>query len=316
MKFVHWLFGIMLCVSFLFSQNVTVTATVDSQSVGIGDWIHLSLDVQHPSSMHAVLPALKDTLGVFDIVRQDSLQKSEKDNVVHLTKNFVLSKYTGGSFYIPPIAVQFTDSTGKIQTAQSNPIPIDVRSIEVDTSKAIKDVKPQLSIPMSAAEIAMYVGIVLALGGIGYGIYYYWKKRKQNVTVVEDEEPAIPPHILALQKLDELEAAHLWQSGEVKQFYSTATEIVRDYFERRYGIMALEMTTGEVMEQLVKFKLDKPVHANIEGFLSDADLVKFAKHNPIPAENEHVIPQAKMIVERTKPVEQSVESKEDVPANA
>jgi hypothetical protein len=36
--------------------------------------------------------------------------------------------------------------------------------------------------------------------------------------------------------------------------------------------------------------------------LSGSDLVKFAKHQPVAAENEIVITQARTIVEETKPV--------------
>jgi hypothetical protein len=114
--------------------------------------------------------------------------------------------------------------------------------------------------------------------------------------------PEIPPDILALKKLDDLEAKRLWQQGEIKMFYSNATEIVREYFEHRYGIMALEMTTGEVMRQLRACVMSREVHTSIEEYLSHADLVKFAKYRPDIKENEDTIPQARTIIENTKPV--------------
>jgi len=306
MKYVkHWIFGVLIFVCFSNAQDVTVTASVDSQSIAIGDWIHYTVEVKHPASVNVSLPSVKDTMGGFDIVQQDSLMKTEDNGVLYLRKTFVITKFDVGTHYIPPFTVRYTIVTGETLIAQSNTIPIEVRGIEVDTTQTIRDLKPPLSVPLSAEEIAMYIAIVLAIAAAGYGIYYYLKKRRKTATVEEEKIPNIPPHVLALLQLDELEAKRLWQKGEVKAFYSEATEILRRYVERRYGILALEMTTSEVMDQLKKFSIDQKTVNDIERLLSDADLVKFAKYQPIASENEQVIPTARMIVESTKPVEQS-----------
>ena len=253
------------------------------------------------------LPLFKDSIGTFDIVQQDTLLRTEQNGEIDLKKNFIVSKYSAGNYYIQPYVVRFTDAGGKYDSAQSNPIPVEIRGIEVDTSQTIKDLKQQLTVPMSAEEIAMYVGIVVAIAGLGYGIYYYiQKKRRTAGEVKEEKKPSIPPHVLALMQLEELEAKHLWQSGEIKAYYSEATEIVRRYFEMRYGIMALEMTTGEVMTQLGKFKLETATFNSIESLLSSSDLVTFAKYHPIATENEQVISQARAIVEQTKPIVESI----------
>lgn len=315
----HRIIGSLFVVSLVFSQDVTVSASIDSQSVAIGDWIRYSVEIKHPSGLSVAVPSFKDTLGSFDIVQQDSLIKTESNGAVQLQKKFVVTKFDAGSHYIPPFAVQYKDVAGKMRIAQSNSIPVEVRGIEVDTSQAIRDVKPQMSLPITAEEIAVYVAIALALAAAGYGIYYYIKRRAKNVTAEEEKRPDIPAHVLALMQLDELQAKGLWQKGETKTFYTEASEIVRRYFELRYGILALEMTTGEVMDQLKKFAIDKVIFTETEQFLADANLVKFAKYQPIPSENENVIPVARRIVETTKPVvvvEQQEEKKEEVTANA
>ncbi|MDP1677185.1 MAG: hypothetical protein Q8L88_10005 [Bacteroidota bacterium] len=302
-------------VIFSFSQDVIVTASVDSQSVSIGDWIRYSVNVKYPSSVPIGFPSFKDTIGSFEIVQQDSLLKTELNGEIELKKNFVIAKYDAGNFYIQPFEVQYKDATGKIHSSLSNPIPVEIRGIEVDTSLSIKDVKPQLTVPISAEEIALYAGIVFALAGIGYGIYYYIQQKKKKAGLIAEIKPTIPPHVLALIQLEELEVKRLWQSGEIKAFYSEATEIVRRYFELRYSFIALEMTTGEVMDQLEKFKLEKNIFASINQFLSDADLVKFAKYQPIASENEQVLGQARSIVEQTKPIE-TEKAKQEMQAEA
>ena len=80
---------------------------------------------------------------------------------------------------------------------------------------------------------------------------------------------------------------------------------------------AMELTSGEVMAQLVRFKLNENISGTINRFLSDADLVKFAKYQPVPSENEGVIPVARVIVDSTKPSEaaEQTEDAKEVVAN-
>lgn len=304
--------GFIIFFAFVFyhislAQTVSVTASVDSQSITIGDWIHYSVEIKHPADITVTIPTFKDTLDKFDIVQQDSLIRAEQNGIVELKKNFVITRFDPGTHIVPPFVVQYTDASGNKQIAQSNPIPVEVRGIQVDTSKTIHDLKPPLSIPISAEEIALYVVLVLLASAIGYGIFYYMRKKKQGAVTAEETAPDIPAHVLALLQLDELEEKQLWQKGEFKLFYSEATEIIRRYFEKRYGILALEMTTGEVMVQLQKFKIEKNILNAIEKFLSDADLVKFAKYQPNATENADVLPAARKIVEKTKPMEEPVQ---------
>jgi hypothetical protein len=285
-------------------QDVTVTGTIDSSSVSLGGWIHLTLQARHPSSTPIAWPALRDSLGPFEIVQADSIaKKDESGGTVTETRSLVVARYEPGTASIPPVAVSYRKPNDTTQfTAQSNPIPVDVRGIQVDTSLAIRDIKPPLSVPLSWQEVALYSGILLVLAAIGYAAWWWWKKQRNKALGIVEEKPAIPPDILALAQLQELETKHVWQKGEVKLFYSEATEIVRRYVEGRYGVMALEMTTDEVLDQLAAFKLSRELMDAIRAFLADADMVKFAKVIPSVQDNERVIPAAAEIVEKTRPV--------------
>ena len=57
----------------LFSQEVSVTASVDSTHITMGDWLNLTVQVKHADSVNVLWSELKDTLGVFEIVRLDTL---------------------------------------------------------------------------------------------------------------------------------------------------------------------------------------------------------------------------------------------------
>lgn len=286
------------------AQSVTVDAKADSSAIVMGNWFRYSLDVKHPASTILVLPQLKDSIGKFTIVREESLSVSRSGDTLTEHKEFFLSAYESGQLTIP--AIEFAYRNGPDTTRQSvfsNQIGITVTGVEVDTAQGIKDVKEPLRLPLTWKEISLYAGIVLLLAAIVYVAFYFRKKFKKNPVEVEVVVPPRAAHIVAFEKLRALEEERLWQQGDVKEFYSAATEIVREYFERRYEILALEMTTDEVIDQLRTKSDDTGTLRDIAVLLSDADLVKFAKHVPIPSECESVIPAARDIIDRTKIVE-------------
>ena len=291
--------------SLLCGQEISVLAAVDSTHITMGDWLHLTVQVKHSGSDVISWGGWKDSIGVFEIIHQDSVQRDESAGVITEKLKFTLSKYDSGEFVIPPIEIAYkVPGDSALRHAQSDPLTIHVSSVQVDTSKAIKDIKPPLDVPLTWKEIFVYTGIIAALAALVYAIYYYVKKRKKPEETQAVEEAKIPPHIQAIARLKELEEKRVWQQGHVKAFYSEATEIVREYFEQRFGIMALEMTSDEIFAQLKRFTLEAEIMKSIESFFIDADLVKFAKYIPIPVENEAVISKGLEIVERTKPVEE------------
>ena len=298
-------FVALLCFSFAapaLAQDVSVTATVDSTSITMGDWIHLTVEARHPASVPITWQALRDSVGPFDIVRLDTLKQEEANGVVTEKRALIVSRYEPGTSAIPPIAVAFTaPGDTASHSAASNAIPIEIRGIAVDTSLAIKDLKQPLTVPLSWQDISLYASIILLIAAIAYGAYRYWKKKQQTVAGIVEDIPVIPPDVLALQQLRELDGKHVWQAGEVKLFYSEATEIVRRYFEGRYGVAALEMTSDEVLDQLASQTLPKGMMETIREFLTGADLVKFAKFVPTATDNAQVIPVAATIVQKTKP---------------
>ncbi|MDE3058616.1 MAG: hypothetical protein KGJ59_11740 [Bacteroidota bacterium] len=282
---------------------VSVTAAADSSHITIGDWFHYTVTVRHLSGVTILWKQNADSLGSCTIVQQDSVSKGESNGVVTEQKSFTLSKYNAGTITIPPFAVGYA-STGDtaIHTAESQPITIQVATVAVDTTQGIKDIKPPLGLPWTLREIATYVGILLLVCALAYLIYYYVKKRKQQEKILVEEKPAVPPDVAAIIHLRELEAERVWQRGEVKLFYSKATEILRSYFEGRFGITALEMTTDEIMSQFQDIFIDEKTRKEINAMLTSADFVKFAKFNPSPTDNDEFIPRAIKVVEATKPV--------------
>lgn len=114
------------------------------------------------------------------------------------------------------------------------------------------------------------------------------------------EEPKLPPHEQAIKELDEIKQQKLWQQGRSKEYYTLITDTLRKYIEERFGINAMEMTSGEILELIRKNSEAQSVYDNLRQILQLADFVKFAKMNPLPDENDLSMMNAYLFVNQTK----------------
>lgn len=294
-------------------QDVSASALVDSTNFLVGDWITVHVELKHPAGIR-FLPLLGDTLGGFAIIQRPVLDTT---HAVETRTDLIVARYDSGMAELPPIpfGYRLPDDT-TYRTVSTNSLVFVVHTVDVDTSKEFKDVKPPLSIALTFAEIALYAGIILALAVIGYFAYKYWKKRQQKSPVEAYVSPAKPAHVLALEELGVLKEKKLWQQGLIKQYYSEATDIVRRYFENRYRIMALEQTTDEIMQSLRSHPHAEPILAETEEMLRLSDLVKFAKMEPGISDHERLLTVAYDIVDRTKQVAAVVSAVQVQPESA
>ena len=109
--------------------------------------------------------------------------------------------------------------------------------------------------------------------------------------------------MVAFRELDRLKEEKLWEKGEVKAFYTRLTEITRHYMERQYGIPAMERTTEEILEAFRRANMeDNLLDEMLKDLLELADLVKFAKEDPLPVDNQTNLNNAHIFVQKTYPL--------------
>ena len=107
----------------------------------------------------------------------------------------------------------------------------------------------------------------------------------------------LPADFVALQALLEIENMDLLGNGEYKRYYTLVIDVMRRYLERRYGILAMDETTYEIMSDL------EHRGSSIEGLealLQEADLVKFAKYVPDVAGGKRLMESSREIIARTR----------------
>jgi hypothetical protein len=301
LSFVIYVLLLFAFCSSLFAQQVSVTAKPDTTFMLVGDHLGITLTMKAPEDIVWDIPVFGDSLNGFEILKQEKGEQKNEENAVMQQLRLFVSRYDSGTFVFPPLGIFYhttTDTAKRI--AETRAFFITVNTLDVDTQKGIRDIADPLSIPWSFWEIMLYVGIVVAILLAIYFAWYYWKKKKLKQPLFEFEEIKRPAHEVALESLRRLDGEKLWQRGFVKQFHSEVTEIIRRYIEGRYHIIAIDMTSDEILSTMRRKKsIDKEAMKPLENFFSLADWVKFAKYTPSENENEEMIPIAIAFVEKT-----------------
>jgi len=155
-------------------------------------------------------------------------------------------------------------------------------------STDIRDIKGYVPVPHGWLWLGL-LGLVLALV-IGW---IWWRKRRRPAGSVAPAAPLPTPLEIALAALQLLRQADL----SVEEFYTQLSAIVRQYLENQLQLRAPERTTEEFLVELAQGSRLTVEHKNLLGaFLQEADLVKFARHQPGPADRERAFESAEKFV--------------------
>jgi hypothetical protein len=87
----------------------------------------------------------------------------------------------------------------------------------------------------------------------------------------------------------------------MKEYHSELTDIIRLYLENQLGIAAIEMTTDDILDAFGENQTKPELLQRLRQILTIADMAKFAKAQPLPAENELSLENAFRFVKETMP---------------
>lgn len=281
----------------------SVSATTKEKEYQIGDWVPVDFFVSAARNVKVAFPAWKDSLTAsVEVANYTSIDtvKNGNQSEYHQLVNMIV--FDTGQVYIP--AVPFLVSSGSTtDTLWTEPIKVHVAGVKIDTTKDIKPIKEPLKIPYTFREILPYLlGALLLIAAIA-AIIWWWKRRKNKQQSPPDEKYLLPPHVWAIKELDKLKQDKLWQTGDVKSYYSRLTDIARTYIELRYKIPAMEQTTEELMQALHKGIIKQSLKKDLNDMLVLSDFVKFAKAMPGMSENEQSFEVTRDFIEKTKQIE-------------
>jgi hypothetical protein len=299
-------FVLMLAGFCVNAQTISVSAKLDSGSIRIGEQTQIHLSVSNhgkKGKLRIQWPELKDTIiGKVEIVNISKIDttipdKSDSSSFIQ-TEHITITCFDSGYYALPPMRFFINGDT--THPYETEALLFEVNNVQVDTTKAIKDIKQPLHAPFSWKEVVPYfywlAGAVAIIMLLVYLYNRFWKRKPGPVV---EKKTKIPPHVTALAELEKLRAEKLWQGGKVKQYHSRITDILRYYIESRFRIPAMEQTSDEIMYSFKAIVIDTESKSRLRQLLLLSDLVKFAKEEPLPQANELSLENAILFVNGT-----------------
>ena len=107
------------------------------------------------------------------------------------------------------------------------------------------------------------------------------------------------PHQVALDEINRIKNEKKWADEDSKEYYTLLTDALRTYIADRYGFNAKEMTSAEIIENLMR-ETDEERMKEMRQLFATADLVKFAKAQTMINENDMNLVNAREFIQGTK----------------
>jgi len=180
----HITIALFLFTATAMAQGIKVEASLDTNSIVIGDQTHLILKLTQGEKPTVQWPIIEDTITknieVLDISALDSLK--DKNGKWEISRKYLITSFDSGYFVVPPLKFIYdykNDST--FSEAETEAMLLTVKTVEVDTTQAIKDIKDIESEPYTFGEILLYFVLPpLAVILIALIVIYIIRRRKAH----------------------------------------------------------------------------------------------------------------------------------------
>jgi hypothetical protein len=286
-----------------------VITTLEPNKLLIGEHATLSFTIEYPARARLEIPVFNEMINekieILHYGSNDTIREPGRNDVVTINRKLRVTSWEEGFHAIAPFSFLLIDGNDTIYM-ESEPLLLEVETFSIEEHTDLKDIKDIQSAPITLAELKYYILGLIILALFIWWLVRYFKNRKVAPEPESIwEKPEIPAHIAAISSLEQLKAMKLWQQGKVKEYHVRLTDIVRHYIEKRFNVGAMEMTTSEIMHALEPVSNIDSVRPDLLSILQLADLVKFAKGEPLPNENDHSMSLAFDFVHQTKEQEET-----------
>lgn len=295
------------------SKEIQARINVAPGVYHIGDMIPVSFEVEARTGISFAMPDLSNRgLGPLEILSKSNLLSKKFSDGIRQTINYQLTAWDAGIHSVKGFAIPYQTKSGAQRTYLVPSRSIHVQSLlPAGKSRqqlavlAVKETKKPLSLPPRYSILGWLFAIVIICGLVWLIIQYRKRLRnKQKPPIEKAFQTGIVSEaadIIAFRRLAALEQKDYLGKQEYKPYYTELAECIREYLENRFQIRALEMTTEEFLGNVISNKTLGRTHQQLlTDFLQSADLVKFAKCLPLPAEAEKALTLTKQLIEETK----------------
>lgn len=318
----------MICPAKIDGKEISAKAKLDSVSMIMGSKSPLRVEFVGDFDKSARTYINTDDWKDVEISETDSIEFKDLGNGRHqLRAMFMVQAFDSGLYSLPPIYLIAGKDTVETESLVLKVDPVDLDSANVVfegenpvdvtvhdyTDVTDDDSKFWDFMPDWVTAYWLWLLIVIIVIALFVFVYMKWL-RHGRIPLIPAKKP-VPPYVLAMEKLNDLQQKKLWQKGAEKEYYTQLTDILRGYLSGRFGINAMEMTTPQIMSAISDNEEASQFASYVSEVLREADFVKFAKAKPEAAENERVLSDVREFVELTRPSENQEEPENGNSAN-
>ncbi len=270
--------------------------SLDRDQARVGEPIVYTLEVSAEPGAAVVFPAAGDgRIGDLEINRV--AEETGEDGTRRM--RFLLQGFETGDFTLPGPEVTVRSEDGEETVLAGPELEIEIVSVlgpdEEDAD--IRELKDPIGLPRSYRWI-LYLAAAAAV--LAAGAFLLYRKFFRREPAGPPPPPPRPAGEIALEELERIRQADLPGRGLVKEYYSRVSDTVRRYLENRFALRAPERTTEEFLQEMATTShLTGDQQELVASFLSESDLVKFARYGPTEREIAGVFAAAVRLVEET-----------------
>jgi hypothetical protein len=270
-------------------DGIDVEVTLLPTSITVGDPIELT--VRAVTDAETVLSFENDgTFDSFTVVESYDLLDIPSEEGRLWTWTIQLDTFDASTETLSGIELQWSNELGRTGIISIAPIPVTVTSVAGDALQdmALREIKP--SVPLLAKSWLLTV-LLATICAVVVG----WI----TIVVLRRNKPTLCPYDQAMLDINTLKG----QSLDVQPFYTSLSDIVRQYLEGQFKISATGQTTREFLNAAKQNPhLEHSDRESLGSFLVAADLVKFARHEPSSNVNDDAIRLAEVFIHDTQEV--------------
>jgi hypothetical protein len=292
------------CFILLEGQEINVTSVPDTSAIYIGDQIHFKVTASLPGKNEVTISSAIDTLSEKIIILgkpgRDTLTLADGSRAI--IDDYLITSFEAGTYTIPPFYAEIAsgDTVLRFYSGYSELVVNRPEITPADSTDVIFDIVAPRKAPLTFRDILPWI-IMAGMMILVLWLLARYLPRNPIKRLMKPVPPAEPPHLLALRELGRLSEEQLWQKGEIKEYYSRLSEILRRYIDGRFGISSPELTTDETVRMLQRAAvLQQSEMSVIKEILSVSDMVKFAKYLPQAEIHEKSFESSVTFVELTK----------------
>ena len=270
---------IFLTIHCFLAAQVYVKASVDKNSVVIGEPIVLTLEAYIPLGEQVTWFPL-DTIPHFEFLIRPKSDTTESIEGKKIMQVMTITSFDSGQWEIPQLELKVSK-----QSYYTDTLLIDVGFTPFDREADYRDIKNIIEVNNPNTRYIPWIIAAAVLLSLALVIYLL-RKRKPAVLQEQKEIPKLSPFEEAMQALAALRKKGLPQNGQVKWYYTELNDILRVFVSRKLNIASMERTNEELILQLRELNLSKDSFSQLAQALRMSDYVKFAKYQPGTDDNQ------------------------------